>query len=182
MEENKILADLIFPNITKTIEDYEKMYPERNLPEGAKVTRYAPSPTGFIHIGALLSSFTANMIAKQSGGVQFLRIEDTDTERTVENGVNDIIEGVKEFGVEIDEGPNSDRTEKGNYGPYVQSQRKEIYHAFIKHLIIEGKAYPCFCTKEENDKTREHQTVNKKRIGYYGKYAKCRNISASEAI
>ena len=182
MEENKILADLIFPNITKTIEDYEKMYPERNLPEGAKVTRYAPSPTGFIHIGALLSSFTANMIAKQSGGVQFLRIEDTDTERTVENGVNVIIEGLKEFGVEFDEGPNSDGTENGNYGPYVQSQRKEIYHAFIKHLIIEGKAYPCFCTKEENDKTREHQTVNKKRIGYYGKYAKCRNISASEAI
>jgi glutamyl-tRNA synthetase len=182
MEENKILADLIFPDITKTIEDYEKMYPERNLPEGAKVTRYAPSPTGFIHIGALLSSFTANMIAKQSGGVQFLRIEDTDTERTVENGVNVIIEGLKEFGVEFDEGPNSDGTEKGNYGPYVQSQRKEIYHAFIKHLIIEGKAYPCFCTKEENDKTREHQTVNKKRIGYYGKYAKCRNISASEAI
>ena len=182
MEENKILADLIFPNITKTIEDYEKMYPERNLPEGAKVTRYAPSPTGFIHIGALLSSFTANMIAKQSGGVQFLRIEDTDTERTVENGVNVIIEGLKEFGVEFDEGPNSDGTEIGNYGPYVQSQRREIYHAFIKHLIIEGKAYPCFCTKEENDKTREHQTVNKKRIGYYGKYAKCRNISASEAI
>lgn len=182
MEENKILADLIFPNITKTIEDYEKMYPERKLPEGAKVTRYAPSPTGFIHIGALLSSFTANMIAKQSGGLQYLRIEDTDTERTVENGVNVIIEGLKEFGVEFDEGPNSDGTEKGNYGPYVQSQRKEIYHAFIKHLIIEGKAYPCFCTKEENDKTREHQTVNKKRIGYYGKYAKCRNISASEAI
>ena len=182
MEENKILADLIFPNITKTIEDYEKMYPERNLPEGAKVTRYAPSPTGFIHIGALLSSFTANMIAKQSGGLQYLRIEDTDTERTVENGVNVIIEGLKEFGVEFDEGPNSDGTEIGNYGPYVQSQRREIYHAFIKHLIIEGKAYPCFCTKEENDKTREHQTVNKKRIGYYGKYAKCRNISASEAI
>ena len=182
MEENKILADLIFPNITKTIEDYEKMYPERNLPEGAKVTRYAPSPTGFIHIGALLSSFTANMIAKQSGGLQYLRIEDTDTERTVENGVNVIIEGLKEFGVEFDEGPNSDGTEVGNYGPYVQSQRREIYHAFIKHLIIEGKAYPCFCTKEENDKTREHQTVNKKRIGYYGKYAKCRNISASEAI
>ena len=175
------LANLVFPD-AKDIKYYEEKYPERNLPEGAKVTRYAPSPTGFIHIGALLSSFTANMIAKQSGGVQFLRIEDTDTERTVENGVNVIIEGLKEFGVEFDEGPNSDGTEKGNYGPYVQSQRKEIYHAFIKHLIIEGKAYPCFCTKEENDKTREHQTVNKKRIGYYGKYAKCRNISASEAI
>ena len=182
MDKNIELANLIFPNITKTVEDYEKMYPERNLPEGAKVTRYAPSPTGFIHIGALLSSFTGDMIARQSNGVFYLRIEDTDTERTIENGINVIIEGLKEFGVDFDEGPLSDGTEKGNYGPYVQSQRKEIYHAFIKHLIIEGKAYPCFCTKEENDAIREHQTAGKKRIGYYGKYAKCRNIPTSEAI
>ena len=182
MDKNIELANLIFPNITKNVEDYEKMYPERNLPEGAKVTRYAPSPTGFIHIGALLSSFTGDMIARQSNGVFYLRIEDTDTERTIENGINVIIEGLKEFGVDFDEGPLSDGTEKGNYGPYVQSQRKEIYHAFIKHLIIEGKAYPCFCTKEENDAIREHQTAGKKRIGYYGKYAKCRNIPTSEAI
>ena len=182
MDKNIELANLIFPNITKTVEDYEKMYPERNLPEGAKVTRYAPSPTGFIHIGALLSSFTGDMIARQSNGVFYLRIEDTDTERTIENGINVIIEGLKEFGVDFDEGPLSDGTEKGNYGPYIQSQRKEIYHAFIKHLIIEGKAYPCFCTKEENDAIREHQTAGKKRIGYYGKYAKCRNIPTSEAI
>ena len=182
MDKNIELANLIFPNITKTVEDYEKMYPERNLPEGAKVTRYAPSPTGFIHIGALLSSFTGDMIARQSNGVFYLRIEDTDTERTIENGINVIIEGLKEFGVDFDEGPLSDGTFKGNYGPYVQSQRKEIYHAFIKHLIIEGKAYPCFCTKEENDAIREHQTASKKRIGYYGKYAKCRNIPTSEAI
>ena len=182
MDKNIELANLIFPNITKTVEDYEKMYPERNLPEGAKVTRYAPSQTGFIHIGALLSSFTGDMIARQSNGVFYLRIEDTDTERTIENGINVIIEGLKEFGVDFDEGPLSDGTFKGNYGPYVQSQRKEIYHAFIKHLIIEGKAYPCFCTKEENDAIREHQTAGKKRIGYYGKYAKCRNIPTSEAI
>lgn len=182
MDKNIELANLIFPNITKTVEDYEKMYPERNLPEGAKVTRYAPSPTGFIHIGALLSSFTGDMIARQSNGVFYLRIEDTDTERTIDNGINVIIEGLKEFGVDFDEGPLSDGTEKGNYGPYIQSQRKEIYHAFIKHLIIEGKAYPCFCTKEENDAIREHQTAGKKRIGYYGKYAKCRNIPTSEAI
>ena len=182
MDKNIELANLIFPNITKTVEDYEKMYPERNLPEGAKVTRYAPSPTGFIHIGALLSSFTGDMIARQSNGVFYLRIEDTDTERTIENGINVIIEGLKEFGVDFDEGPLSDGTFKGNYGPYVQSQRKEIYHALIKHLIIEGKAYPCFCTKEENDAIREHQTAGKKRIGYYGKYAKCRNIPTSEAI
>ena len=182
MDKNIELANLIFPNITKTVEDYEKMYPERELEEGAMVTRYAPSPTGFIHIGALLSSFTGDMIARQSNGVFYLRIEDTDTERTIENGINVIIEGLKEFGVDFDEGPLSDGTFKGNYGPYVQSQRKEIYHAFIKHLIIEGKAYPCFCTKEENDAIREHQTAGKKRIGYYGKYAKCRNIPTSEAI
>ncbi|MEG2380008.1 MAG: glutamate--tRNA ligase family protein, partial [Bacilli bacterium] len=168
---NEELANLIFPNITKTVEDYELMYPERKLEDGAKVTRYAPSPTGFIHIGALLSSFTANVIARQSKGVYYLRIEDTDTARTVENGVNTIIEGLKEFGVEFDEGPQTDGTQTGNYGPYVQSERKEIYHAFIKHLIIKGLAYPCFCTKEEINTVREHQTETKKRIGYYGKYA-----------
>ena len=182
MDKNIELANLIFPNITKTVEDYEKMYPERNLPEGAKVTRYAPSPTGFIHIGALLSSFTGDMIARQSNGVFYLRIEDTDTERTIENGINVIIEGLKEFGVDFDEGPLSDGTFKGNYGPYVQSQRKEIYDIVINELIKRGRAYPCFCTKEENDAIREHQTAGKKRIGYYGKYAKCRNIPTSEAI
>ncbi|MEG0577474.1 MAG: glutamate--tRNA ligase [Bacilli bacterium] len=179
---NEELANLIFPNITKTVEDYELMYPERKLEDGAKVTRYAPSPTGFIHIGALLSSFTANVIARQSKGVYYLRIEDTDTARTVENGVNTIIEGLKEFGVEFDEGPQTDGTQTGNYGPYVQSERKEIYHAFIKHLIIKGLAYPCFCTKEEINTVREHQTETKKRIGYYGKYAKCRNLTTLQAI
>ena len=178
----KELANLIFPNITKTIEDYENMYPNRNLPDGAKVTRYAPSPTGFIHIGALLSSFTAAMIAKQSKGTFILRIEDTDRERTIENGVQLIIDGLKEFGVTFNEGPTSENESYGNYGPYIQSEREEIYHTFVKHLIINGLAYPCFCTKEENDETREHQTKNKKRIGYYGKYAKCRNLSIEEAM
>ena len=177
---NKELADLIFPNITKTIEDYEKEYPKRDLPEGAIVTRYAPSPTGFIHIGALLSSFTASVFAKQTNGVLFLRIEDTDTKRTVDNGISKIINGLKEFEVTFDEGPISEDESIGNYGPYIQSERKEIYQAFVKHLIIEGKAYPCFCTHEEIDEIRKEQERDKLRIGYYGNYAKCRNLSNDE--
>ena len=178
----KELANLIFPNITKTIEDYDAIYPKRNLPDGAKVTRYAPSPTGFIHIGALLSSFTASVMAKQSNGAVILRIEDTDRARTIDNGVGLIIEGLKEFGVTFDEGPISQTESNGEYGPYIQSEREEIYHTFVKHLIEQGNAYPCFCSKEENDETREHQTKNKKRIGYYGKYAKCRNLTTEEAM
>ena len=177
---NKELANLIFPNITKTIEDYEKMYPKRDLEEGAIVTRYAPSPTGFIHIGALLSSFTASVFAKQTNGVLFLRIEDTDTKRTVDNGISKIINGLKEFEVTFDEGPISEDESIGNYGPYIQSERKEIYQAFIKHLIEEGKAYPCFCTHEEIDEIRKEQERDKLRIGYYGNYAKCRNLSNDE--
>ena len=177
---NKELADLIFPNITKTIEDYEKEYPERNLKEGAVVTRYAPSPTGFIHIGALLSSFTASVFAKQTDGVLFLRIEDTDTKRTVDNGISKIINGLKEFEVTFDEGPISETESIGNYGPYIQSERKEIYQTFVKHLISEGKAYPCFCSHEEIDEIRKEQERDKLRIGYYGNYAKCRNLSNEE--
>ena len=177
---NKELADLIFPNITKTIEDYNKEYPTRDLPDGAVVTRYAPSPTGFIHIGALLSSFTASVFAKQTNGVLFLRIEDTDTKRTVDNGISKIINGLKEFEVTFDEGPISETESIGNYGPYIQSERKEIYQAFVKHLIIEGKAYPCFCTHEEIDEMRKCQEMDKQRIGYYGNYAKCRNLSNEE--
>ena len=177
---NKELADLIFPNITKTIEDYEKMYPERDLSSNAIVTRYAPSPTGFIHIGALLASFTEKTFAKQSGGVFYLRIEDTDTKRTVDNGIMEIINGLKEFEVTFDEGPINENESIGNYGPYIQSERKEIYQAFVKHLISEGKAYPCFCTHEEIDEIRREQEMDKLRIGYYGNYAKCRNLSNDE--
>lgn len=177
---NKELADLIFPNITKTIEDYENMYPTRDLSSNAIVTRYAPSPTGFIHIGALLASFTEKTFAKQSGGVFYLRIEDTDTKRTVDNGIMEIINGLKEFEVTFDEGPINENESIGNYGPYIQSERKEIYQAFVKHLISEGKAYPCFCTHEEIDEIRREQEMDKLRIGYYGNYAKCRNLSNDE--
>src|SRR5574344_1205667 len=182
MEQYKILADLIFPEITLTIEDYEKMYPSRDLDKKAIVSRYAPSPTGFIHIGALLATFTGSTFARQTNGKFYLRIEDTDTKRTIENGVSKIINGLKEFDINFDEGPISETEESGNYGPYIQSDRREIYHAFIKELIKEGKAYPCFCSSEELEELREYQTKKKMRIGYYGKNAKCRNISPEEAI
>ena len=132
---NKDLADLIFPNITKTVADYEKEYPERNLPEGAIVTRFAPSPTGFVHMGSLFASFIESKAAKDTNGVFYLRIEDTDQKREVENGIEGIVEDLKNFKISIDEGALSRTESKGAYGPYIQSERKEIYHAFIKYLL-----------------------------------------------
>ena len=178
---HKDLADLIFPNITKTIEDYEKMYPERDLSEGAIVTRFAPSPTGFVHMGSLLASFIERKAAKDTNGVFYLRIEDTDQKREVENGIEGIVTDLKNFKIDIDEGAISRNEEFGNYGPYIQSERKEIYQAFIKHLLEQGLAYPCFCTAEMLDETREMQEATKARIGYYGRYAVCRNIKLEDA-
>ena len=178
---NKDLANLIFPNITKTIEDYEKIYPERNLPEGAMVTRFAPSPTGFVHMGSLLASFISSKAAKDTNGVFYLRIEDTDQKREVENGIEGIVADLKNFEINIDEGALSRTESIGNYGPYIQSERKEIYHAFIKHLLEIGMAYPCFCTEEHLDEIREMQEATKSRIGYYGRYAVCRNLKIEEA-
>lgn len=178
----KELADLIFPNITKTVEDYEKEYPERNLKEGAKVTRYAPSPTGFMHIGNFMSATIDYLLAKKSDGVFYLRNEDTDSAREVEGAVEYIRHILEHYDMNPDEYEYRDTNEtKGNYGPYIQSERKEIYHTFIKHLIIEGKAYPCFLTQEEMDSIRESQTRDKRRIGIYGRYAKYRNMSPDEA-
>ena len=179
---SKDLADLIFPNITKTIEDYEKEYPERNLKEGAKVTRFAPSPTGFMHIGNFYSVVVDYVMAKQSGGVFYLRNEDTDSAREIEGAVEYIRHVLEHYKFDVDEYEYRDINEtKGNYGPYIQSERKDIYHAFIKHLIIEGKAYPCFLTQEEMDSIRESQTKDKRRIGIYGRYAKYRNLTPDEA-
>lgn len=178
----KELADLIFPNIKHDIKYYEEKYPPRDLKEGAIVTRYAPSPTGFVHIGALLASFTSYSFAHQSEGVFFLRIEDTDTKRTVENGISNIIKDLKDFDIVFDEGALSEEKEKGNYGPYIQSKRKKIYHTFIKHLIEEGKAYPCFLSEEEVASIRLRQEKSKKRIGIYGRYARYRDLPVEEAI
>ena len=178
---HKDLADLIFPNITNTISDYEKIYPERDLPEGAMVTRFAPSPTGFVHMGSLLASFISSKAAKDTNGVFYLRIEDTDGKREVENGIEGIVTDLKNFKINIDEGVLSRTESIGKYGPYIQSERKEIYHAFIKYLIENDMAYPCFCSEEKLEETRQMQEATKSRIGYYGRYAVCRHIKLDDA-
>lgn len=178
---NKDLAELIFPNITKTVEDYETMYPVRNLKEGAKVTRFAPSPTGYIHLGGFYQAIIDYVMAKKSGGVFYLRIEDTDQKREVKEATTLILKTLKHYNIIPDE-YEADGEVYGNYGPYVQSERKEIYHAFIKRLIELGRAYPCFCNTETLNNIRENQEKKLERTGYYGRYATCRNITPDEAI
>ena len=177
----KDLANIIFPE-AKDISYYEEKYPRRNLKEGAIVSRFAPSPTGFVHIGGLYQSLIAKKLASQTEGVFFLRIEDTDQKREVENGVTDIVTSLKNFGLEPDEGMTSEIEEKGEYGPYKQSLRKDIYQAYAKYLIEQGKAYPCFCSTEEGEELRKTQEAAKVRPGYYGVWAKCRNVTVEDAI
>lgn len=180
MSEQKQMAEFLFPEITKTPEDYEKIYPARDLPEGAIVSRFAPSPTGFLHIGGLFASFVAQRAALTSGGKFFLRIEDTDKKREIENGVSLIVSGLRDFGIEVTEGMVSETESRGDYGPYTQSHRKEIYHTFAKYLVEQGLAYPCFYTEEELSKIREIQEEKKLLPGCYGEFAKYRNISFEE--
>ncbi|MBQ4603726.1 MAG: glutamate--tRNA ligase, partial [Clostridia bacterium] len=144
--DNKKLAELLFPHIDKTPDYYENLYPERNLPEGARVARFAPSPTGYLHIGGLFSALVDVLTAQTTNGVSFLRIEDTDKKREIDDGVSAIIEGFNYFGVEFTEGVTGYGTEKGAYGPYTQSKRAEIYQTIAKSLVEKGAAYPCFCT------------------------------------
>lgn len=177
----KDLANLIFPN-SKEISYYEEKYPERDLKEGAIVTRYAPSPTGVMHIGGLYQALIAKKISEQTEGVFFLRIEDTDQKREIENGINEIVNSMNDFELSPDEGMVSETESKGNYAPYKQSERKEIYQAYAKYLIEQGKAYPCFCTPEEVEEIREKQEAAKIRPGYYGIWAKCRSVTVEEAI
>lgn len=181
MQENKRMADLLLPNIDKTPDFYENMYPERNLAEGARVVRIAPSPTGYLHLGTLFTAMVNRITATSSGGIFFTRIEDTDKKREVEGGITDIIEGLKRFGFSIDEGFISGTEESGVYGPYKQSLRVEIYQTYVKDLILRGLAYPCFCTEEELADTRARQEENKVRTGYHGEWARHRNITADEA-
>lgn len=176
----KDLADLIFPNV-KDKEYYEEKYPERNLKEGAIVTRYAPSPTGVMHIGGLYQGLISKKLSKQTEGVFFVRIEDTDQKREIDNGVNEIIQSLNKFGIEQDEGMVNETESKGEYGPYKQSMRKEIYQSYAKYLIEQGKAYPCFCLPEDLEQMRSKQESAKIRPGYYGVWAKCRNITVEEA-
>ena len=173
------LANLIFPN-AKDISYYEEKYPQRNLKEGAIVTRIAPSPTGFTHIGGLYQGLIAKKLAEQTEGVFFVRIEDTDQKREVENAITEIINSLKDFGIEQDEGMINENDSQGAYGPYKQSQRKDIYQAYAKYLISQGKAYPCFCSPEEKEAIRQKQEQAKIRPGYYGVWAKCRNNTVEE--
>ena len=177
----KDLANLIFPD-AKDISYYEEKYPKRNLPEGAIVTRFAPSPTGFVHIGGLYQALVARTAAEKSNGVFILRIEDTDQKREIENGIEGIIQSLQDFDMSPDEGQISDTEEIGNYGPYRQSKRKEIYQAYAKYMISIGKAYPCFATAEELEEMRAKQEAAKVRTGYYGVWAKYRNLSIEEAV
>ena len=181
MATNKELADLIFPDVKETVEDLEKRYPERNLPEGAEVTRFAPSPTGFLHNGSLFTAMIAYTFAKQSHGVYFFRLEDTDQKREIEGTGLDLVKQLKNFGIVADEGYFGDH-EEGNYGPYVQSKRADIYKVVIKDLIRRGRAYPDFCSKEELDQLRLVQEANKVVPGYYGEYAKYRGLTVKEYI
>ena len=178
----KEFAEFLIGKAEHTKDEYEKMYPERNLDEGAMVTRFAPSPTGFVHIGSLYISFLDRKYASQTNGICYLRIEDTDTKRTVENGVSNIIRDLNNFDINFDEGMISDTEDKGNYGPYLQSRRKDIYMAYAKDLIEKDLAYPCFLSEEEMADIRSMQEDVKARIGIYGKYAKYRNLSIQEAV
>ena len=179
MDHNK-LAELLFPDIDKTPEDYERIFPKRELPEGAMVTRLGPSPTGFIHLGNLYGAFVDERLAHQSGGTFYLRIEDTDDKRYVEGAVETIITSLKFFDIDFDEGALLDG-EKGIYGPYFQSRRGEIYQCFAKQLVMRGLAYPCFLTEDELAEIRSAQEAAKETTGIYGKYAqKSRSLSYEE--
>lgn len=180
MTDFEKLAELLFSDIDKTPEYYEQLYPQRPLAEGARVSRFAPSPTGFLHIGGLFAAMVAKLNASTTNGVFFLRIEDTDKKREITDGVSEIIKGLEAFGVTPDEGVMGFEKEEGNYGPYQQSHRREIYRCFAKDLVLKGLAYPCFCSEEELNTLREKQEAENVNKGYYGKWAHCRNLSYEE--
>ncbi len=179
MDNNK-LAELLFPHIDKTPEYYETLYPKRNLPEGAKVTRIGPSPTGFVHLGNLYNAIIGERLAHQSGGVFYLRVEDTDAKREVEGAVELILSSMNYFGIHFDEGVTENDGQKGDYGPYRQRLRKDIYQCFAKELVKRGLAYPCFCSEEKLAAMREEQISKKLNFGYYGEWAVCRNLSLDD--
>ena len=177
--DHQALANLLFPHVTDTPEDLEARFPQRQLPEGAVVTRMAPSPTGFVHLGNLVQGLTAERMAHQSGGVLFLRVEDTDAKREVPGAVEVLLGTLKHYGISFDEGATIDG-DNGIYGPYRQRQRAGIYHVYAKKLVSQGMAYPCFATEEELSAMREKQEANKENTGYYGKYAMWRDRSLEE--
>ena len=173
------LANLLFPQIDKTPEYYENMYPERQLKEGARVSRFSPSPTGYLHFGGLYAATASMLNAKTTGGVFYLRIEDTDKKREVDGGVEAIVDGLNYFGIKVDEGVTGENSESGDYGPYTQSKRAEIYQTFAKDLVSKGLAYPCFCSAQELEEIREAQ-ADEDIKGYWGEYARCRKLTYDE--
>ena len=176
------LAAAMFPDITHTPEEYEALYPPRTLPEGARVTRIAPSPTGYLHLGVFFTAMINRLTAGASKGIFYFRLEDTDKKREVEGGAEDILRGFNDYGLTIDEGFVAPGEVVGEYGPYQQSLRGEIYRAYVKRLVEEGKAYPCFCTEEQRRTDREKQENRKLRTGYYGEFARCRRLVEEEAL
>ncbi len=178
--DNLKLAELLFPNIDKTPEYYEEIYPERDLPEGAMVTRIGPSPTGFVHLGNLYNALIGERLAHQSGGAFFLRVEDTDAKREVDGAVELLLSAMEYFGIKFDEGVTENDGCIGNYGPYRQRLRKDIYQCIAKKLVEMGYAYPCFCSEDDLAKMRETQIADKLNFGYYGEWAVCRKLSYDE--
>ena len=176
MIDYKALAQLLFPNIDKTPEYYEELYPPRQLKEGARVSRFSPSPTGYLHFGGLYAATAAKQNCVVTGGKFYLRIEDTDKKREIDGGIEAIVDGLDAFGITRDEGVIDTENEIGDYGPYIQSKRAEIYQTFAKSLTEQGLAYPCFCSAEELDEIRAAQE-NESIKGYWGKYAKCRELT-----
>ena len=174
------LADLLYPDVQHTPEYWEQKYPPRVLAEGAEVTRFAPSPTGFLHLGGIMTCLVDSVIALKTNGIFYLRIEDTDGKRLVENSIETIIKGFQRFNLNLDEGRISQTEDKGSYGPYMQSERVEIYKTFAKMLVQKGLAYPCFCSAEALAEMRAYQEKNKLPIGYYGEFAKCRDLTLSQ--
>ena len=180
---SKCVADALFPDIKMTYQEAEALYPPRELPEGAVCTRFAPSPTGFMHIGGLYTALLNSIFTRSRGGVFFLRIEDTDQKRQIENGVTEIIGALDEFQIHFDEGAVGETEDSGRYGPYRQSLRKEIYQAFAKYLVETGRAYPCFCTAGELEEIRDKQeAANALQKGYYGQWAACRDLEEETVL
>ncbi len=183
MDDFEILAQQLFPGITVTPAELEERYPQRDLPEGARVTRFAPSPTGFMHMGNIFSALIDKLNADTTGGIYYLRIEDTDKKREVENGISKIFEGLNAFGITPDEGVMGQNEEKGAYGPYQQSRRREIYQCYAKELVKKGLAYPCFCSEEELSRLREEQEAENAPVkGYFGRWTKCRSLTLDEQL
>ncbi len=176
------LADVLFPDVTATPEELERRYPPRNLPDGARVVRIAPSPTGYLHLGVLFTATVNFLTAQASKGVFYFRLEDTDKKREVDGGAADILSGLHQYGLRIDEGYEAPDSERGDYGPYRQSDRAPLYHVYAKALVLQGLAYPCFCTAEELEMVRAGQEQQKLRTGYYGEYAACRALSPEAAL